>query len=80
MPSPTLNEADPLRAQAGFLGDDMLGSGRASASSAQGAGAYVCGEETALLESLEGRAASCAPSRRCRRIAGLFGSRPSSTT
>ena len=38
-----------------------------------GAGAYVCGEETSLLESLEGRAASCARSRRCPRIKGLFG-------
>ena len=31
-----------------------------------GAGAYVCGEETSLLESLEGGAVSSAPSRRCR--------------
>ena len=38
-----------------------------------GAGAYVCGEETALLESLEGKRGRCAPSRRCRRIKGLFG-------
>jgi hypothetical protein len=38
-----------------------------------GAGAYVCGEETSLLESLEGKRGRCAPSRRCRRIKGLFG-------
>ena len=30
-----------------------------------GAGAYICGEETSLLESLEGGAARCAPSLRC---------------
>ncbi|WP_424363829.1 hypothetical protein [Methylocystis parvus] len=38
-----------------------------------GAGAYVCGEETSLLESSRASAASCAPSRRSRRIDGLFG-------
>ena len=41
--------------QAGLLGDDILGSGfslRITVHS--GAGAYICGEETALLDSLEG--------------------------
>ena len=39
-----------------FLGDDVLGSGRRlEVSLYLGAGAYICGEETALLESLEGR-------------------------
>jgi formate dehydrogenase iron-sulfur subunit len=42
--------------QAGLLGDDILGSGRAFDMAIRvGAGAYVCGEETALLESIEGR-------------------------
>jgi formate dehydrogenase iron-sulfur subunit len=42
--------------QAGLLGDDILGSGRAfDVAIRVGAGAYVCGEETALLESIEGR-------------------------
>jgi formate dehydrogenase iron-sulfur subunit len=41
---------------AGLLGDDVMGSGRAFDMELRvGAGAYVCGEETALLESLEGR-------------------------
>jgi hypothetical protein len=31
-----------------------------------GAGAYICGEETSMLESLEGAAARCGPSRRSR--------------
>ncbi len=41
---------------AGYLGDDVKGSGRAfHLELRRGAGAYICGEETALLESLEGR-------------------------
>ncbi|WP_371059507.1 formate dehydrogenase beta subunit [Rhodosalinus sp. 5P4] len=45
------------RAQAaGVLGDDLLGSGRAFDMEIRvGAGAYVCGEETSLLNSLEGK-------------------------
>ena len=40
----------------GMLGDNVLGSGqRFSLELRVGAGAYVCGEETSLLESLEGR-------------------------
>ena len=46
---------DTARA-AGLLGPSVLGSGRAfDITLRRGAGAYVCGEETALLESLEGR-------------------------
>ena len=40
----------------GWLGDDIAGSGRAFDLEVRvGAGAYVCGEETAMLESIEGR-------------------------
>jgi len=40
---------------AGFLGEDILGSGyRLDVVLHAGAGAYICGEETALLDSLEG--------------------------
>lgn len=40
----------------GYLGDDILGSGqRFDLELCLGAGSYVCGEETALLESLEGK-------------------------
>ncbi len=39
----------------GVLGPDVLGSGRAFDMIRVGAGAYVCGEETALLNSLEGK-------------------------
>ncbi len=42
--------------EAGFLGNDILGSGyRLDVILHVGAGAYICGEETALLDSLEGR-------------------------
>ncbi|MBL9077564.1 MAG: SLBB domain-containing protein [Planctomycetes bacterium] len=41
---------------AGWLGDDLLGSGRRFDVQLRiGAGSYVCGEETAMLESLEGK-------------------------
>ncbi|MEA2621007.1 MAG: NADH-quinone oxidoreductase subunit, partial [Chloroflexota bacterium] len=42
--------------EAGLLGDDILGSGFAfDIELRRGAGAYICGEETALFESIEGR-------------------------
>lgn len=42
--------------EAGILGPDVLGSGRAFDMEIRvGAGAYVCGEETSLLNSLEGK-------------------------
>ncbi len=42
--------------EAGFLGPDACGSGYAfDVYLHHGAGAYICGEETALLESLEGK-------------------------
>ncbi len=41
---------------AGYLGENILGSGfRCRITVHSGAGAYICGEETALLDSLEGR-------------------------
>jgi NADH-quinone oxidoreductase subunit F len=42
--------------EAGFVGTDVLGSGWGlTVVVHRGAGAYICGEETALLDSLEGR-------------------------
>ena len=42
--------------EAGYLGKDVLGSGYDLELTVHaGAGAYICGEETALLDSLEGR-------------------------
>jgi NADH-quinone oxidoreductase subunit F len=41
---------------AGYLGSDVLGTGIAvELTVARGAGAYICGEETALLDALEGK-------------------------
>ncbi len=41
---------------AGYTGENILGSGKTiNVYVHQGAGAYICGEETALLESLEGK-------------------------
>ena len=52
----TLNKAIGLAQQAGWLGGDIQGSGRAfQLEVRKGAGAYICGEETSLLESLEGK-------------------------
>ena len=48
-------ELDEARA-AGYLGDQIMGSGFSFQLHAfHGFGAYICGEETALLESLEGK-------------------------
>ena len=42
--------------QAGYLGENVLGSGfHFDINIMEGAGAFVCGEETALLESIEGK-------------------------
>jgi NADH-quinone oxidoreductase subunit F len=42
--------------EAGYLGENILGSGHdLSLVLHRGAGAYICGEETALLDSLEGK-------------------------
>ncbi|WP_429815086.1 formate dehydrogenase beta subunit [Ensifer sp. B1-9] len=49
-------EAIEIARRAGVLGPSVLGSGRAFDMEVRtGAGAYVCGEETALLNSLEGK-------------------------
>ncbi len=42
--------------EAGYVGEDILGSGHSlSLLVHRGAGAYICGEETGLLDSLEGK-------------------------
>ena len=52
----TMNGAIDVARKAGVLGKSVLGSPYAFDMEVRvGAGAYVCGEETALLESLEGR-------------------------
>jgi len=52
-----MNEAIAEAYAANLLGDDILGTGYSmNLTVHRGAGAYVCGEETALIESLEGKA------------------------
>ncbi len=52
----TLKEAIRRARAAGWLGQDVRGSGKAFELEVRlGAGAYICGEETSLLESLEGK-------------------------
>jgi len=52
----TVDAAIQQAYKAGFLGDNAAGSGkRLDMYVHTGAGAYICGEETALLESLEGK-------------------------
>ncbi len=51
-----LNKAVAEAKAKGFLGKDVLGSGLdLEITIHRGAGAYICGEETALIESLEGK-------------------------
>ena len=51
-----MDEAVSIARAAGLLGPSVLGSGKAFDMEIRaGAGAYVCGEETALLNSLEGK-------------------------
>jgi NADH-quinone oxidoreductase subunit F len=55
-PGQILDRAIAEAYERGFLGRDILGSGYdLDVVLHRGAGAYICGEETALLESLEGR-------------------------
>ncbi|PMR75767.1 formate dehydrogenase beta subunit [Billgrantia endophytica] len=64
-----------VRAEAdGYLGDDIRGSGqRFHLEVRLGAGAYICGEETALLESLEGKRGLVRFKPPLPAIEGLFG-------
>jgi formate dehydrogenase iron-sulfur subunit len=59
---------------ANYLGEDLLGSGRAfDLEVRMGAGAYICGEETSLLESLEGKRGQVRFKPPLPAIEGLFG-------
>jgi formate dehydrogenase iron-sulfur subunit len=59
---------------AGYLGANMMGSGRHFELSLRlAAGAYICGEETAMLESLEGKRGVVRAKPPLPAIAGLFG-------
>ena len=69
-----LNAAITTARAAGVLGADIAGSGKAFELEVRvGAGAYVCGEETALLESLEGKRGQVRPKPPLPALKGLFG-------
>ena len=70
----TLTRAVDIATTAGWLGDDIQGSGkRFRVHVRKGAGSYVCGEETALLESLEGRRGVVRARPPVPAVSGLFG-------
>ncbi|MFK8402873.1 formate dehydrogenase beta subunit [Pseudomonas sp. BGr12] len=70
----TLNQALKLARDAGFLGEDVCGSGRTFELEVRvGAGAYICGEETALLDSLEGKRGVVRAKPPLPALQGLFG-------
>lgn len=70
----TLEAAIHTARTAGYLGRDVMGSGRAfDLVVRKAAGAYVCGEETALLESLEGKRGIVRAKPPLPAIEGLFG-------
>ncbi|HTT56339.1 MAG TPA: NADH-ubiquinone oxidoreductase-F iron-sulfur binding region domain-containing protein [Opitutaceae bacterium] len=59
---------------AGLLGDNILGTGFCfDAKVRLGAGAFVCGEETALIASIEGKRGSPSPRPPYPSVRGLFG-------
>jgi formate dehydrogenase iron-sulfur subunit len=69
-----LNQAIAAAKAGGYLGKDILGSGKAFELEVRlGAGAYVCGEETSLLESLEGKRGLVRYKPPLPAIKGLFG-------
>lgn len=70
----TLNEAIRNATHSGFLGGNVLGSGRAfHLEVRKGAGSYVCGEETAMLESIEGKRGVVRAKPPIPALKGLFG-------
>jgi formate dehydrogenase iron-sulfur subunit len=70
----TLQQAIGTAYRLGWLGADVLGSGRRFDLEVRvGAGAYICGEETAMLESLEGKRGMVRAKPPLPAIEGLFG-------
>ncbi len=69
-----LDAAIVIAREHGYLGQDICGSGRRFELEVRvGAGSYVCGEETALLESIEGKRGIVRAKPPLPAIAGLFG-------
>jgi len=69
-----LNDAITTAEAAGYLGKNLCSSNKAFELEVRvGAGSYVCGEETALLESIEGKRGIVRAKPPLPAIAGLFG-------
>lgn len=69
-----LNRAIAVATEANWLGQDIQGSGKSfSLEVRKGAGAYICGEETSLLDSLEGKRGLVRAKPPLPAIKGLFG-------
>jgi formate dehydrogenase iron-sulfur subunit len=70
----TMRQAIVIAGEQGWLGSDVLGSEYAFAVEVRvGAGSYVCGEETAMLESIEGKRGMVRAKPPLPAISGLFG-------
>jgi formate dehydrogenase iron-sulfur subunit len=68
-----LDAAIAAAEKGGYLGENILGSGKSFSIEVRvGAGAYICGEETSLLESLEGKRGQIRYKPPLPAIAGLF--------
>lgn len=69
-----LRSAIDTAREAGWLGNDIRGSGTSFDIDVRvGAGAYICGEETSMLDSLEGKRGMIRPKPPLPAIEGLFG-------
>jgi len=69
-----MEKAIEIARRAGILGSSVLGSGRAFDMEVRmGGGAYVCGEETSLLNSLEGKRGTVRAKPPLPALQGLFG-------
>jgi formate dehydrogenase iron-sulfur subunit len=70
----TLNAAIAAAYAQGYLGENIRGTGkRFDLEVRLGAGAYICGEETSMLESLEGKRGEIRPRPPLPAVKGLFG-------
>jgi formate dehydrogenase iron-sulfur subunit len=70
----TMQRAIGIAYERGYLGDNVAQSGkRFDLEVRMGAGAYICGEETSMLESLEGRRGQIRPKPPLPALEGLFG-------
>ncbi|MEE2526803.1 NADH-ubiquinone oxidoreductase-F iron-sulfur binding region domain-containing protein [Hyphobacterium sp. HN65] len=69
-----MREAIAIARAGGFLGTDILGSGRDfDIILRRGAGAYICGEESSMLNSLEGKRGEVRAKPPIPALSGLFG-------